>query len=90
MHIQINNLLLGEPNGQSLRKSLQILHRDNTLTLCNMQEKKLKIQIQDVHEEKMKILALVSAKPLESNNDMVFVSLDGLSHTVHLSPRRSG
>ena len=53
------------------------------------QARKFKIQVQDVHEEKMNILALDSAKPLESNNYMVFVSVDGLSHTVHLSLRRS-
>ena len=30
----------------------------------------------------MSILALVSSKPLESNNDMALVRVDGLSHTV--------
>lgn len=30
----------------------------------------------------MSILALASAKPLESNDDMVLVRVDGLSHTV--------
>ena len=32
----------------------------------------------------MSILALASAKPLESNDDMVLVRVDGLSHS-HLS-----
>ena len=40
------------------------------------QARKFKIQVQDVHEEKMNILALDSAKPLESNNYMVFVSVE--------------
>jgi hypothetical protein len=54
-------------------------------TITMEQAKKLKDQVQVVHEEKMTILALVSATPLESNIDMVSVIVDGLSHTV-ISP----
>jgi hypothetical protein len=46
------------------------------------QAKRLKVQVQDVYDEKMTILTLVSATPLESNVDMVLVRVDGLSHTV--------
>jgi hypothetical protein len=51
-------------------------------TISMEQAKRLKVQVQDDHEEKMTILALVSAMPLESNVDMVLVRVDGLSHTV--------
>ena len=51
-------------------------------TISMEQAKRLKVQVQDVHEEKMTILALVSATPLESNVDMVLVRFDGLSQTV--------
>ena len=51
-------------------------------TISVEQARRLKVQLQDVHEEKMTILALVSATPLESNVDMVLVRVDGLSHTV--------
>ena len=51
-------------------------------TIAMQQARRLKVQVQDVHEGKMTILALVSATPLESNVDMVLVRVDGLSHTV--------
>ena len=51
-------------------------------TISMEQAKRLKVQVQDVHEDKMTILALVSAMPLESNLDMVLVRVDGLSYTV--------
>ena len=49
------------------------------------QARRLKVQVQDVHEEKMVILSLVSATLLESNVDMVLVRVDGLSYTVFVS-----
>ena len=52
----------------------------HTFTL--QQARKVKDQVQHAQEDKMSILALVSAKPLESNADMVLVRVDGLSHTV--------
>ena len=51
-------------------------------TISMEQARRLKVQVQDVHEEKMTILALVSATPLESNVDIVLVRVDRLSHTV--------
>ena len=51
-------------------------------TISMEQARRLKVQVQDVHEDKMTILALVSATPLESNVDMVLVRFDGLSQTV--------
>ena len=43
----------------------------------------MNVQVQNVQEEKkMTVLALVSAKPLESNVDTVKVIVDGLSHTI--------
>ena len=45
-------------------------------TISMEQAKRLKVQVQDVHEEKMTILALVSATPLESNVDISFVQAD--------------
>ena len=49
-------------------------------TISMEQAKRLKVQVQDVREEKMTILALVSATPLESNVDMVLVRVDQLSY----------
>jgi hypothetical protein len=46
------------------------------------QARRLKIQAQDVHKENIIFLTLASAKPLESNIDMVLVRVNGLSHTV--------
>ena len=42
-------------------------------TISMEQARRLKVQVQYVHEEEMTILALVSAMPLESNVDMVLV-----------------
>ena len=42
-------------------------------TISMQQARRLKVQVQDVHEEKMVILSLVSATLLESNVDMVLV-----------------
>ena len=42
-------------------------------TISMKQARRLKDQVQDVHEEKMTIIALDSATPLESNDDMVLV-----------------
>ena len=50
-------------------------------TFTMQQAKSLKLQADNVHEEKMSILALVSAKPLESHTDMVLVRVDELSHS---------
>ena len=50
-------------------------------TISMEQARRLKVQVQDVHEEKMTILALVSATPLEPNVDIVLVRVDRLSHT---------
>ena len=54
-------------------------------TFSMEQTRKLKIQVQHVHWGEITNLVLVSAKPLESNIDMVLVRVDGLSHTV-ISP----
>ena len=51
-------------------------------TISMEQARRLKVQFQDVHEEKMTILALVSATSLESNVDIILVRVDRLSHTV--------
>ena len=46
------------------------------------QARRLKVQVQDVHEENMTTLTVLSAKPLESSINLVLVRVDGLSHTV--------
>jgi hypothetical protein len=51
-------------------------------TISMEQTRRLKVQVQDVHEEKTITHTLVGAMPLESHVDMVLVSVDGLSHTV--------
>ena len=51
-------------------------------TITMEQARRLRVLVQDIQVEKMTILALVGAKPLESNVDMLLVSIDGLSHTV--------
>ena len=50
--------------------------------LAMEQVRNLRVQFQDVHEEKVAILALVTTKSMESNVEMVQVSINGLSHTV--------
>ena len=50
-------------------------------TITMEQARRLRVLVQDIQVEKMTILALVGAKPLESNVDMLLVSIDGLSHT---------
>ena len=50
-------------------------------TFTMQQARSLKLQVDNVHEEKMSILALVCAKPLESHIDKVLVRVDELSHS---------
>lgn len=43
----------------------------------------VEVQVQDDQEEKMNIIALASTKCLESNLELILVSVGGLSHTVY-------
>ena len=40
------------------------------------QARRLKVQVQDVHEENMTTLTVLSAKPLESSINLVLVRVD--------------
>jgi hypothetical protein len=51
-------------------------------TISMEQARRLKVQAQHVHKGEMSTHAKVGAKPLESNVDMVLVSVDGLLNTV--------
>jgi hypothetical protein len=55
-------------------------------TIAMDQQRELKVQVQYFHKEKMVLLALESAKPLDSNVAMVQVRVDGLSHIVIFLP----
>ena len=51
-------------------------------TISMEQARRLDVQAEDVHKGEMSTLAKVGAKHLESNVDMVLVSVDRLSNTV--------